>query len=462
VIQSLRLSRSTRLVIGLALALGAAGLTRSVSYAGQSHEAQTPIKHLIVVMQENHTFDSYFGTYPGADGVSPTTCMPVDPTDPSNKDCVKPFPVGKRTVVDLDHTADAFQLQFDNGRMDGFVYAFRNHGKNASAAMGYYDDRDIPYYWNLADDFVLFDRFFSSAGSGSVGNHVFWVTGTAGNFERDSVPPEGLGDLPTIFDRLEASGVSWKFYVQNYDPTITYRNRSSVGQNRSSQVVWVPLLQYPRYIDNPELFRHIVDLKEYYQDLQNGTLPSVAYLVPSGNSEHPPGSIEGGQRFVRTLINELMRSEAWNSSAFLLTYDDWGGFYDHGPPPKVDDYGYGFRVPAVLVSPYSRRGYVDHTVLDFTSILKFIEINWGLEPLASRDRQANSFASAFDFSQEPRPAGFVSTQRKVPLAPEPPITVVYIGCAAALLIPTMLILWGVLGPGARRERVKRATEVSPS
>ena len=197
-------------------------------------------------------------------------------------------------------------------------------------------------------------------------------------------------DVLTIFDQLEERGVSWKFYVQNYDASINYRNMPK-EMNRAAQIVWVPLLNFDRFLDNPQLFSHIVDLKEYFKDLQNGTLPAVAYIVPSGASEHPPSSLRSGQKFVKALIQALMHSEAWPSSAFLWAYDDWGGWYDHVPPPQVDENGYGFRVPALLVSAYARRGYVDHTQLDFTSILKFIEENWDVEPLAHAGRAGQQF-----------------------------------------------------------------------
>ena len=121
-----------------------------------------------------------------------------------------------------------------------------------------------------------------------------------------------------------------------------------------------------------------------------GTLPAVSYIVPAGASEHPPGRIQAGERFVRSLLNALASSSSWKDSAFTWTYDDWGGWYDHVKPPQVDRYGYGFRAPALLVSAYARRGHVDHTQLDFTSILKFIEENWNLKPLAARDAAANS------------------------------------------------------------------------
>ncbi len=373
------------------------------------HQPATPIQHLVVVMQENHTFDNYFGTYPGVDGMQPDTKMPIDPKNPSLGSVV-PWHIGNSTITDISHSASTFKDQYDNGNMDGFVAALNKRNQDGKLAMGYYDGSDIPYYWNLADNFVLFDEFFSSAKDGSFANHMFWVAAAPPN------PPKGedlskfLADVPTIFDRLQAAGVSWKFYVQNYDPTLTYHNAATAG-NRESQVIWVPLLNFDRFIDDPTLSSHIVDLSQYYVDLNNGTLPAVSYIVPSGASEHPPSSLASGEKFVRTLIQELMRSSAWDSSAFLLSYDDWGGWYDHVHPPQVDAYGYGLRVPVLLVSPYAKKGYVDSTVLDFTSMLKFIEQNWNVASLTQRDANANNFLSAFDFNQAARPPQYVSAVR---------------------------------------------------
>lgn len=399
----------------------------------------TPIRHFITLMQENHAFDNYFGTYPGADGTPEGTCMPVDPTKPGGE-CIKPHHLGNVAVKDLGHNRDIFNGEYRNGKMDGFVSAHKGSGIPPDLAMGFYDRRDIPYYWNIASQYVLFDRFFTSAAGGSVWNHLFWVTGTPGNPSEDDIPPHGFGDLPTIFDRLQKKGVSWKFYVQNYDPTITYRSREGRG-DRGSQVVWNPLLAYDRYLDDPELFGHIVDLSEYYQDLNNNTLPAVAYIVPSGASEHPPGSIQAGERSVRTLINALTRSSSWNSSAFMWSYDDWGGWYDHVAPPQVDKYGYGFRAPALLVSPYARQGFIDHTQLDFTSELKFIEENWGVAPLAGRDAAALSLTSAFDFSSPPRAPAFVSGDvDPSPRPPDPNRFVIYAAYVGALGLALLLML----------------------
>jgi phospholipase C len=407
--------------------------------AASEPKPKTPIEHFLFLMQENHSFDNYFGTYPGADGIPAGTCMPRNPTSKADKECVKSFRLGDRAVVDLAHNEETHMAQYRNGRMDGFVWAFGREGKrHGSISMGYYDDKDIPYYWNVADEYVLFDRFFSSAHGGSVINHMYWATGAPGiKGKRDAVPAEGWGDLPTIFDRLEEKGISWKFYVQNYDPKITFR--TAHDSDRAAQVVWVPLLGYARYVDDPELSKHIVDLDEYYADLKRGTLPSVAYIVPSGASEHPPGSIKAGQRFVRTLITELMSSRYWDSSAFMWSYDDWGGWYDHVKPPKVDERGYGFRVPTLLVSAWAKRGHVESTALDFASVPKFIEENWDLRPLATRDAKSNSFMSAFDFTNGPRQAVFLNTVRNPTTLAEPKRGVIYMAYAAALAIPAALI-----------------------
>jgi phospholipase C len=436
------------------LAIGAAG---SASAAGSAkaaaHAPRTPIRHFITLMQENHTFDNYFGTYPGVDGIPAGVCMPIDPAK-GRKPCFKPFHIGDNSIAprDLDHSSATALLQFDGGRMDGFISALKRRNQDGRLAMGYRDGEDLPFYWNLADEYVLYDRFFSSAFGGSYLNHVYWVTASPGTGV-DRVPENGLGNLPTIFDRLEQAHVSWKFYVQNYDPKLTYRTVSSYPGNRASQVIWVPILNFARYIDNPKIMKHVVPLREYFNDLENGTLPSVSYVIPSGPSEHPPSNLQSGQAFVRGLINALVTSTSWKSSAFLLAYDDWGGFYDHVKPPRIDPYGYGFRVPAILVSPYARKGYVDSTTLDFTSILRFIEDNWRLRPLTRLDAHANSFATGFDFRAKPREASFVSAHRG-PAEEESHVVRarVYMLYLGALGLPVLIVASAI---GARRRRRRR-------
>jgi phospholipase C len=430
-------------------------LSSSCNDAAAAGGPKTPIEHIIVVMHENRSFDHYFGMYPGADGIPLDVCMPLDPALPKGTACVEPFHLTQMATENLVHNATVFRRQYLNGRMTGFVRAHRETGNDGALAMGYYDGEDLPVYWNLAADYVLFDRFFSSAAGGSIRNHLFWVTASPGG-TRDAIPADGWGDIPTIFDRLEERGISWKFYIQNYDPAVTFRSEAQ----GSAQVTRAPLLAFARYVDDPRLASHIVDLDQYYEDLRNGTLPAVAYIAAAAASEHPPSNVEAGQRLVRSLITELMRSSAWPSSAFILTYSNSGGWYDHVAPPRVDQDGYGFRVPALLVSPYARQGHIESTQLDFTSILRFIEDNFDLEPLTARDAAANSIASAFDFSQPPRAPSFVSSQRGNQAQAEPWRGGVYLAYSLALILPTAIIVWAVLTTRRPRrpEELLRAPE----
>ena len=359
-----------------------------------SPPASTPIKHLISLMQENHTFDNYFGTYPGADGIPKGVCLPARLSSPVT-DCIAPYHLTNPRTSDPNHERDAALSAYNDGGMNGFAWAQSLRNLDPRGPMGYWDGSDLPLYWNLARNYVLGDRFFSSAWGGSLTNHIFWVAAqSAGG--NGGIPPGGL-TATTIFDRLEAAGISWKMYVQNYDPTHTFRSPKGLGP----QAVWAALLQFPRFVDTPSLRSHIVDLSEYYKDLANDTLPAVSYIVPRGASEHPPGNVTSGQNFGASLVTALMRSTAWWSSLFVLTHDDWGGYYDHVPPPQVDPDGYGFRVPAIFVSPFARSGTIDRTTYDYTSILRFIEDNWGVAPLTARDATANSIVGAIDIRATP-------------------------------------------------------------
>ncbi|MCL4251180.1 MAG: alkaline phosphatase family protein [Anaerolineae bacterium] len=444
---------------------------QAVTSSAEPPEPNTPIEHFIFLMQENHSFDNYFGTYPGADGIPPDTCIPYDPSittlarilvpmalrgtevfpvnhlDLTTTDCVEPFHFSEGDVQpdDPDHSRETFQLQYNDGAMNGFVYALEQRNQDGRLAMAYYNDQDLPYYWNIADEYVLFDNFFTSAGDGSFINHLYWIAGT------HDEPPEGqslqeyLAGVTTIFDVLEAEGISWKFYIQNYEPDLTYRTRHLYPGDRQSQVTWVPLLSFDRFIDDPNLNSKMVNLDEYYEDLNRNTLPNVAFMVPSGPSEHPPSSLMSGQRFVRILIQSLMQSDYWDKSAFIWTYDDWGGWYDHVPPPQVDQHGFGPRAPALLVSAYARRGLIDSTLLDFTSGLKFIQENWNLPSLAERDANANGLMSAFDFTSPPRPARIISMERESGAArPEPKREVIYMAYGAALVLASVVITTAVV------------------
>jgi len=411
----------------------------SVSASHSTNETNTPIQHFIVVMQQNHTFDNYFGTYPGANGIPANTCMAVSLSNKKNTTCIAPFSLGSYPITDLGHSQGTFNAQFLNGKMTGFVEALNRLNQDGRLAMGHYDEKDIPFYWNLADQYVLFDNYFTSAHIGSIMNRMFSVAGQPGS-EDGRIPMNGFGDIPTIFDRLQERGISWKYYIRNYNPEFNYRALKEIDY-LPPQIQWVPLLSFDRFLDDPELSKHIVDFSEYYTDLQNGTLPAVSYVLLLGASEHPVSDIQLGLNTTRTMIQTLMESDAWQSSALLITYDDWGGWYDHVPPPQVDKYGYGFRVPAMLVSAYAREGYIDHTQLDHTSLLKFIEANWNIAPLAERDTKANNFISAFDFSSAPREPVFISAVRETPEARvQPRRFVIYIAYGSAMLFALIILI----------------------
>jgi phospholipase C len=420
------------------LAFSMVGMTRA-AHAQSENGTNTPIEHFIVVMQQNHTFDNYFGTYPGANGIPSGVCMPVSLSDEKNRMCISPFEMSNHPISDLSHSDTIFQIQYQNGKMNGFVDALNRLNQDGVLAMGHFDDSDLPFYWNLADRYVLFDNYFSSAHTGSITNRMFWVSGKPGSpFNR--IPENGFGDIPTIFDKLEERGISWKFYIKDYDPSLNYRTVKELDF-LPPQVQWVPLLSMDRFLDDPNLSSHIVDLDEYYSDLANGTLPAVSYVLLLGATEHPISDLSLGERATRTMLNTLMQSDSWDRSAFFITYDDWGGWYDHVPPPQIDGRGYGFRVPALLVSPYARMGHIDHTLLDHTSILKFIEENWNIPPLAERDAKANNLTPAFDFSMTPRPPILVPATREVPEPRiEPRRIVIYAAYGAAMLFASLILV----------------------
>jgi phospholipase C len=352
---------------------------------------KTPIKHFVVLMQAGHSFDNYFGTFPGADGIPADVCQRLDVNRASAHNCVKPFHLDESTPPEnLARGLKVLSRQYNGGKMDGFVSAYRRIGQDGTTAMGYYDESDLPYTWGVAREFVLFDRFFSSGPGPASRSYLDWIDGAPANRAAAAVQPN-------IFDRLGAKGVSATIYVEGLTP------RAAGTTADTGQALKVPLLGAARY-QAPGSPLRIVDLSQYYRDLQQGTLPAVSYIVSSTSSENPPGRPAVGQAFLRQLTSGLVRSRYWNSSAFMWTYDSYGGWYDHVPPPFVGDQQLGLRVPALLMSPYAKVGRVDHTQLDYTSIPKFVEDNWSLEPLSARVTSSPGLMSAFDFGAPARPA----------------------------------------------------------
>ena len=443
---------------GLAAATSAGLLALAAPAAAASppasHGAVTPVRHFIFLMQGGRTFDDYFGTYPGADGLVKGICQPRVTGHPQDG-CVQPFLLGRQQSAPLSAGRTIVANQYDGGKMDGFVAAYQRQGRDGTAVMGHYDGRALPFYWKAAASYVLFDHFFSSAQYGIRNNRSYWVSARPAPGGTGRLPPGGYGDQLTIFDRLQAAGVSWKFYVQDYNRTQTYRSASPA--NPETQTARVPLVDYQRFIHDPALAGHIVGMSQYYRDLAHGTLPAVAYIATSaGDDERSAHSVLAGQALIRTMVTQLMQSRYWDSSALMWSYDGSGGWFDNVRPPTA----LGFRVPALLISAYARKGQVNHTVLDYTSALKFIEQNWRLAPLSGRDASANSLSSAFDFAARPRPPALLTTgpargPNAVPAVRQTSpaqVTAIYLLYGGAAVVTVALLVFAAWGPALSAQR----------
>ncbi len=340
---------------------------------GAAGPGVSAIGNIIIVLQENHTFDNYFGTYPGVDGTAGKSILL--PSAPGAPPSVAPAHSPTLTPADLNHNWNSAHADFDRGRMDGFVYS-----EGSAGTMAYFDGSDIPRYWALARRYVLCDRYFTSVMTESAPNHLYLVAATCGGLRNDNVPP--TLPFPPVFEALDRAGVSWNVYgFTKWYARFSYIQGSAAARAR------------------------LKTGSAFSSDLAAGALPDVTWIIGApGGDEHPPANVRSGQdSVVDTIVNAIGASPYWGSVAIFLTWDCYGGFYDHVPPPQVDPMGYGFRVPCLVVSPFARAGFVDHTTYDHTSILRFIEDRFGVSPLSARDAAANNMAGAFDVSAPPRP-----------------------------------------------------------
>jgi phospholipase C len=435
--------------------------------------AASKIKHVVVVMQENRSFDSYFGTYPGADGIAmsggmPSVCVP----DPAGG-CQRPF----HDTADVNGGGPHGQVNaaadVDGGKMDGFIGQAQRAKRgctdpnNPACAgdgtrtdvMGYHDGGDIPNYWAYAHSFVLQDHMFEPNASWSLPEHLFQVSEWSAHcsthdqpasctnaLQNPGTPPDfggkknASGTAPIyawtdLTYLLHRAGVSWGYYVvAGTEPDCADDEAvdcAPVKQNAKTPGIWNPLPYFDTVRADGEL-GNIQSVQNFYDAATAGKLPAVSWIAPSGDvSEHPPGKVTAGQAYVTSLINAVMKGPDWASTAIFLAWDDWGGFYDHVKPPTVDANGYGLRVPGLLISPYARAGYIDHQTLSFDAYDKLIEDLFlrgqRLDPATDGrpdprpDVRENAPAlgnllSEFDFTQTPRPA--------LPL-PEHPVTTLH-------------------------------------
>jgi len=467
----------------------------------------TPIQHLIFIVQENHSFDNYFGTYPGANGLPLGLTVPFDPNQtrlgyvtPFHLDVAQPIliwgdelPPGVADPDDLRQASGTAPFHFDteslgrdlwhswwvaheaydNGKMDGFVSAERS-----VLTMGYYDRSDIPYYWDYASQYVLDDNFFSSLMGPSFPNHLYIASGTNGpvtNLDYPWILNGAVIDNPgsnfnwsgvsldwaTLAQEMSNVNMSWTWYDGNRRPL--------------RPTIWDVLPLFTYFQDNPnQLTEHVKDTNYFLTDIQDHQLPAVSWIIPGAwlpptypaackgqsPSEHPPARSDCGMDYVAYLVNQVMQSAYWSSSAIIITWDDYGGFYDHVAPPQVDAYGEGFRVPTLVISPWAKHGYIDHTLYEFGSLLRLAEDNFNLPTLGVRDVKANDMMNSFDFSQAPQaaliePANFVGPVAEISTITQTATTSEFTQIQIYLVL-TLLVAAGAIIPAyivGRRVRV---------
>jgi phospholipase C len=323
----------------------------------------TPIQHIIVCCQENHSFDNYFGSY---SGLPAGFGIPPGFTQPDGRGgTVAPFHFTDLTSDGQDpfHDWSSIHSEWDNGQMDGFYVT------DGMAAMGYYDSTDLSYYYSLLPQYALCANYFCGVLTETYPNRLVLYSGTSGGHTTNTIR-NGTLTYPSVLDLLAGHGITFKNYnfhcPDNYSILALFQNWATGGPNN-------------------ELNQ---SQTQFLIDCMNNTLPQVSFITEAPPyDEHPPANIQTGQAMIQTIVNAVQQSAAWSSSAILITYDEAGGFFDHVPPPQLDAYGPGIRVPMTIVSPFARPGFVDTTFSDHSSVLKFIETVFGLPTLASINHQ---------------------------------------------------------------------------
>jgi phospholipase C len=364
------------------------------------------VQHIVIIMKENRSFDNYFGTFPGADGATSGKI--------STGMVIRMGQTPDLTSHDICHTWDCTLEAMDSGKMDKFNLIPGGDVNGDYLAYTQFSERGVPNYFKYARNFVLADHMFASMHGPTFPNRLYAVAGQSGGVISDPKGTNNWGcdapatatvtvlhsdgtetneypcfDFKTLPDELEAAGITWKFYAPSAgDPGYTYSTLDAIKDIRDSSL-WS---------------EHVVPSSQFATDAQNGNLPSVSWVVPAlRSSEHPLASTCVGEDWTVGQVNAVMQGPLWDSSAIFVTYDESGDFYDHVPPPTVDQFGLGMRVPLLIVSPFAKRGYISHTTYSPGSILKFVEARFNVEPLSDRDGLANDLFDSFDFSQQPLP-----------------------------------------------------------
>jgi phospholipase C len=393
--------------------------TGSPTAVAGSTPTADPIEHIVILMKENRTFDNYFGTFPGADGATSGKI--------STGKTIKLIHTPDHTLIDVAHHGDAATVAVDHGKMDGFDLLPGAIQNGQDIAMSQAQQSDIPNYWQYAQTFELMDHFFSSINGPSFPNHLALIAGSSNNTDDnpvlnsnhawgcdsgpyskvDSVDPQTgrhsfvkpCFNINTLPDELQKAGIPWKYYAP---PAF------------QSGYIWSSLdaIKHIRY--GPLWTTNVKPPQEFLSDAKAGTLPAVSWVTENENvSDHAPYSMCVGENWTVQYLNALMKSPDWSSTVVFLTWDDFGGFYDHVPPPHVNYISLGPRVPTIIISPYAEGATVNHDTYDFGSILKYVEQKYNLPAMTQYDRDAASIVGALNFDQQPLPP-LTLTQRACP------------------------------------------------
>jgi phospholipase C len=371
------------------------------------------IHHVVTVMMENHDYDSYFGTYcqtkgpycsVTGNGIPPGTCVPYYPTDVS-AGCVVPFNMTPAdfTINDMEHDWYSGPIAIDGGAMDGFYDA-----EGTTNTFGHYNGTTIPIYWDMAEEYASADNFWGANLSYSLPNHWYLVSATTPAIAYDtymgwdgvqSTYLDEANNTTTIEDLLVAHNISWKYYDTSLEP---YSQAVNGGMWGTAYDYWNPMAaKAESYV--PSYDRHFVPRADFITDVQDGDLPSVSYVIPDFSfSDHPGSNNSAGEAWVSQLVNAVEDSQYWNSTVIFVTWDDYGGWYDHVAPPTILGEGLSLRAPLLVISPYAKENYISHDQLDFMSLLHFVEWQFGLGCLRPLDCLAPLPLGLFDFSQIPR------------------------------------------------------------
>ncbi len=376
--------------------------------------ASSTIKHIVVIMQENRSFDNLFNGFPGADtvssGMSKGQVVPLQPI---------PFEQG----TDVDHSHPGWWADWDNGLLDGFAHAKSYPIPNLPYA--YVPQSETVPYWTLAQRYTLGDRMFQSNSGPSFVAHQYMIAGQSADADEnpDGQPwgcdapttervallgPNGT-DLPGVYpcfdyqtmaDLLDAKSITWKYYA----PGITSTNNGIAIYG--SGFIWSAYQAIHHIRFGSDWTNNVISPNtQVLTDIANGQLAQVTWIVPAGSySDHAGAGLTAqGPDWVASITNAIGASQFWNSTVIFISWDDWGGWYDHVNPPQVDNMGLGFRVPVIVVSPYARAGYISHTTHEFSGFLKYTEEVFNLPSLGTRDVLADDFADCFNYAQTPQP-----------------------------------------------------------